>query len=130
MLIRFAKKTVDREWINSNFSCMMACPAHTNAGRYATLIAKGRFGGAYRFARDPNRRVCGATWYLGVVKPHPFTEGDTLSKMSAADLVAIISHGGPALNKSPLMPTWGYTLSKSDIVALISYIRAVVDPPY
>ncbi len=64
------------------------------------------------------------------VKPHPFTEGDTLNKMSDADLVAIISHGGPALNKSPLMPPWGYTLSKSDIAALVSYIRAVADPPY
>ena len=64
------------------------------------------------------------------VKPHPFTEGDTLNKMSDADLVAIISHGGPALSKSPLMPPWGYTLSKSDIAALISYIRAIADPPY
>jgi len=59
------------------------------------------------------------------IKPHPFTEGDTLNKMSDADLVAIISHGGPALNKSPEMPPWGYTLSKSDIAALIYYIRAV-----
>jgi len=64
------------------------------------------------------------------VKPHPFSEGETLNKMSDADLVAIISHGGAALNKSPLMPPWGYTLSKSDISALISYIRAVADPPY
>jgi mono/diheme cytochrome c family protein len=64
------------------------------------------------------------------VKPHPFTEGDTLNKMSDADLVAIISHGGPALNKSPQMPPWGYTLSKNDIAALVSYIRAVADPPY
>jgi len=64
------------------------------------------------------------------VKPHPFSEGDTLNKMSDADLVAIISHGGSALNRSPLMPPWGYTLSKSDIAALISYIRAVADPPY
>jgi len=64
------------------------------------------------------------------VKPHPFTEGDTLNKISDADLTAIISHGGPALNKSALMPAWGSTLSKSDIQALISYIRAVSDPPY
>jgi mono/diheme cytochrome c family protein len=63
------------------------------------------------------------------VKPHPFIEGDTLNKMSDADLTAIISHGGPALNKSALMPAWGNTLSKSDIQALISYIRAVSDPP-
>ena len=64
------------------------------------------------------------------VKPHPFTEGDTLNKMSDADLLAIISHGGPSLNKSPLMPPWGYTLSKGETAALISYIRAVADPPY
>ena len=64
------------------------------------------------------------------VKPHPFTEGDTLNKMSDADLVAIISHGGPALNKSALMPPYGYTLSKSEIQAMIGYIRLVSDPPY
>ena len=64
------------------------------------------------------------------VKPHPFTEGDTLNKMTDADLLAIISHGGPALNKSAAMPPYGYTLSKSDIQALISYIRIVSDPPY
>ena len=63
-------------------------------------------------------------------KPHAFSEGDTLNKMSDADLMAIISHGGPALSKSPEMPPFGYTLSKSDIQALISYIRAVADPPY
>ena len=63
------------------------------------------------------------------IKPHPFTEGDTLNKMSDADLTAIIAHGGPALNKSALMPGWGNTLSKSDIQALISYIRAASDPP-
>jgi mono/diheme cytochrome c family protein len=63
------------------------------------------------------------------VKPHPFTEGDTLNKISDADLTAIITYGGPALDKSALMPPWGNTLSKSDIQALISYIRAVSDPP-
>lgn len=63
------------------------------------------------------------------VKPHPFTEGETLNKMSDADLTAIITYGGPALNKSALMPAWGNTLSKSDVQALISYIRAVSDPP-
>jgi mono/diheme cytochrome c family protein len=64
------------------------------------------------------------------VKPHPFTEGDTLNKMSDAELTAIISHGGPALNKSALMPPYGYTLSKAEIEALISYIRLISDPPY
>ncbi len=64
------------------------------------------------------------------VKPHPFTEGDTLNKMSDAELMAIIGHGGPALNKSALMPPYGYTLSKTEIEALIAYIRLISDPPY
>jgi mono/diheme cytochrome c family protein len=63
-------------------------------------------------------------------KPHAFTEGAALNAMSDADLASIISHGGPALNKSPEMPPYGYTLSKADIDALIAYIRAVADPPY
>ena len=64
------------------------------------------------------------------VKPHPFTEGDTLNKLSEDQLRAIISHGGPALNKSAWMPPYGDTLNKSEIEALISYIRLVADPPY
>lgn len=64
------------------------------------------------------------------VKPHPFTEGDTLNKISDDDLKNIIGHGGPALNKSALMPPYGYTLSKTEIDALIAYIRSISDPPY
>ena len=63
------------------------------------------------------------------VKPHPFTEGETLNKLSDADLTAIITYGGQALNKSALMPAWGNTLKKADVQALIAYIRAVSDPP-
>lgn len=63
------------------------------------------------------------------VKPHPFTEGDTLNKLSDPDLTAIITYGGSALNKSALMPAWGNTLKKADVQALIAYIRAVSDPP-
>lgn len=64
------------------------------------------------------------------VKPHPFSDGDCLNKMSDDDLTAIMTHGGPALNKSPQMPPYGFTLSKSDVQALLAYIRAVSDPPY
>ena len=64
------------------------------------------------------------------VKPHAFTEGDTLNKMSDADLTSIILHGGPALNRSALMPPYGNTLSAADVRALIAFTRAVADPPY
>ena len=43
MLERYIDKKVDRDWLNTNFPCMMACPAHTNAGRYVALIAEGEF---------------------------------------------------------------------------------------
>jgi mono/diheme cytochrome c family protein len=64
------------------------------------------------------------------VKPHAFAEGSTLNKMSDTDLMAMIQHGGPALNRSALMPPYGNTLGPSDVRALISYIRAVAEPPY
>jgi len=58
---RYENKLVDAAWLNSNFPCMMACPAHTNAGRYVALIAEGRYEEAYRLARDPNpmASICG-----------------------------------------------------------------------
>src|SRR5471032_982538 len=61
MRMRFRDKKVDRDWLNSNFPCMMACPAGTNAGRYVALIAEGQFEEAYRWAREPNpmASVCG-----------------------------------------------------------------------
>lgn len=61
MLKRFLDKKVDKDWLNTNFPCMMACPAHTNAGRYVALIAEGRYEEAYRYARDPNplASICG-----------------------------------------------------------------------
>jgi formate dehydrogenase (NADP+) beta subunit len=44
---------------------MRACPVHTQAGRYVSLIAEGKYEDAYRYARMPNPfasicgRVCG-----------------------------------------------------------------------
>jgi len=61
MLKRYKNKKVDADWLHTNFPCMMACPAHTNAGRYVGIIAEGRFEEAYRLARDPNplASICG-----------------------------------------------------------------------
>jgi formate dehydrogenase (NADP+) beta subunit len=61
MRMRFRDKKVDRDWLNTNFPCMMACPAQTNAGRYVSLIADGDFEQAYQVAREPNpmASVCG-----------------------------------------------------------------------
>ena len=63
-------------------------------------------------------------------KAHAFSEGPVLNAMNDSDLASIISHGGPALNRSPEMPPYGYTLRKTEIAALMAYIRAIADPPY
>jgi mono/diheme cytochrome c family protein len=65
-----------------------------------------------------------------VAKPHSFDDGAFLNKLSDQDLLAMISHGGPALGKSAEMPPYEHTLNKSDIAALVAFIRAVADPPY
>ena len=62
--------------------------------------------------------------------PHAFTEGAILNQITDANLVAIITHGGAALNKSAAMPPYGDTLTKIEIDALVAYVRAVSDPPY
>lgn len=63
-------------------------------------------------------------------KAHSFTDGAVLNSMSDATLVAFISHGGAALNKSAEMPPYGNTLNKAEIDALVAFLRAVADPPY
>ncbi len=50
--------------------------------------------------------------------------------MSDADLAAIIARRRRALNKSAEMPPYGDTLTKTEIEALVAYLRAVADPPY
>jgi formate dehydrogenase beta subunit len=50
-----------REWLERNFPCKWACPVHTEAGKYVTLIAEGRYREAYAVARRPNplASICG-----------------------------------------------------------------------
>ena len=62
--------------------------------------------------------------------PHLYSDGATYNRFSDADLVNIIARGGPGLGKSPQMPAYGSTLNPAEIKALISYIRAMADPPY
>ena len=62
--------------------------------------------------------------------PHEFTDGGTLNRISDADLVNIITHGGPALGKSPQMPAYAATLKPAEVHAVIAYMRTIADPPY
>ncbi|WP_243286612.1 FAD-dependent oxidoreductase [Geothrix terrae] len=52
---------VSQEWLERNFPCKWACPVHTEAGKYVTLIAEGKYREAYAVARRPNplASICG-----------------------------------------------------------------------
>jgi len=55
------KNYLDKEWLESNFPCMVGCPVKTEAGRYVNLIAQGNYAEAYKVARMPNpfASICG-----------------------------------------------------------------------
>jgi mono/diheme cytochrome c family protein len=63
-------------------------------------------------------------------QPHQFTDGSTMNRIVDADLINIITHGSQAAGKSPQSPAYGATLKPAEIRAVVSYIRAVADPPY
>ena len=57
-------------------------------------------------------------------------DGATLNVMSDDFLRNSITLGGSAMGKSGMMPAWGKTLSQKDVDALISFLRAIAQPPY
>jgi mono/diheme cytochrome c family protein len=65
-----------------------------------------------------------------IAQAHALSDGAFLNKMSDADLTAMIQHGGPALGKSAEMPPYDRTLNRSEISALVAYMRAIADPPH
>ena len=52
---------VSHDWLERNFPCKAACPVHTEAGKYVTLISQGKYREAYAVARRPNplASICG-----------------------------------------------------------------------
>jgi mono/diheme cytochrome c family protein len=62
--------------------------------------------------------------------PHQFSDGATYNLLQDSDLLNITSHGGVAVGKSPQMPAFGKTLKPAELKAVVTYIRAVADPPY
>lgn len=72
-------KLEDAGWLVRNVRCADACPVHTRAGRYITLMADGMFEDAYRFARMPNpfASACGR------ICAHPCEEACNRGRMDA-----------------------------------------------
>lgn len=66
------------------------------------------------------------------VNPNPplMNDGATLNGESDEYLQNIITLGGSAMGKSPMMPPYGRTLTQGEIRAMIAYARAIAQPPY
>jgi cytochrome c oxidase cbb3-type subunit 3 len=57
------------------------------------------------------------------VAPRNHTDYEEMNARTNEELFKAISDGGQAVNKSVLMPNWGYTLSEQDINDLIAFLR-------
>ena len=66
------------------------------------------------------------------VTPAPplMNDGAVLNAESDEYLQNIITLGGSAMGKSPMMPPYGRVLSEDDIRAVIAFTRAIAQPPY
>ncbi|MDQ6965232.1 MAG: cytochrome c [Mariprofundales bacterium] len=57
------------------------------------------------------------------VKPRNHTDGKYMEARSDQDLFNVIKDGGPAINKSALMPAWGDVFSDDEIRDLVKHLR-------
>jgi len=58
-------------------------------------------------------------------KPRDLTDSTYMKALSDLRLTETIVEGGRGVNKSPLMPSWGATLSKDEIQYLLHYVRTL-----
>ena len=63
-------------------------------------------------------------------KPADHTNGAIMNKETDKFLLDIISRGGAAVKKSPLMPVWGGHFNEKQIRDLVAYVRSLAVPPY
>ena len=64
------------------------------------------------------------------VKPADHTTGAVMNQLTDKFLMEIISKGGSAVGKSPMMPAWGGALKQSQVEDLVAYLRSIANPPY
>lgn len=62
--------------------------------------------------------------------PPLLSDGMALNALSDEFMQNIITLGGSAMGKSPMMPSWGRSLTQDEIRAVVAYIRAIAQPPY
>ena len=57
-------------------------------------------------------------------------DGETINGLSDEFMQNVITLGGDAMGKSAMMPPWGHTLTQQEIKAVITFLRAIAQPPY
>jgi mono/diheme cytochrome c family protein len=62
--------------------------------------------------------------------PPLMNDGEKLNGESDESLQKIIILGGSAVGKSAMMPPYGKTLNAGDIMALVTFARAIAQPAY
>jgi len=63
-------------------------------------------------------------------RPRDHTDGRYMNALSEAHLTTVISEGGAAVQRSPLMPSWKGTLTPQQMQEVIAYLRTLAVPPY
>lgn len=56
-------------------------------------------------------------------RPRDFSDSTYMGALNDDQILQTISGGGRAVNKSPLMPAYGWTLKKQQIRDLLSYVK-------
>lgn len=64
------------------------------------------------------------------VKPANHTAGTVMNQLTDKFLTEIISKGGGAVGKSPMMPAWGGALKEGQVQDIVAYLRSIANPPY
>lgn len=59
------------------------------------------------------------------VQPRSHIDTAEMSQRSDAELFKVIAEGGPAINKSILMPAWRDNMSEAQIQSLVEYLRVL-----
>jgi mono/diheme cytochrome c family protein len=64
------------------------------------------------------------------VKPANLSDGTVMNPLPDQFLVEIVSKGGVAVGKSPMMPALGNQINETQLRDIIAYIRSLAEPPY
>ena len=64
------------------------------------------------------------------VKPGNHSDGTRMNVLTDTYLFAIVKQGGPAVQKSQMMPPWGTQLKDQQIWDVIAYMRSLAVPRY